>query len=448
VTSGQLRQLPGVDSSGMISSVPHPEEAQEQQQPPPPDGLFVMTLDPTQNSSAVQHHGLTLLQSVLLLTADVVGVGILALPHSVSVLGYTTGLSFLLFQLPVNWYAGHLLAQIATACEQSQESVTSRPTLQTKSSLPLNEIHNVESRRRVRLDSRRILSLYTSVPALAQDSAAIDDDPAAGGEMEMTESSNREAESVDSLSLPTTNHHVSTPPSTSPEEDPPRVSTMHHSTSVVTADLVTISQHVFAANRRGAATFVQCLYYSNLFLVLGDYILVMAHAIAAVFDDMCLPTAGLVAAILMFSLTQLPTMTHLGRRVSTLSLMAMFTVLIQCLVAVHTTTPGASAVTVTNETAHDHRRFLPSKAASPETSSITQKFAALGSIGFAVGSQKLFLNIRYEMNNRHEAPKTLAYSLATFGFMYFTVTVRSGPGTFADPSMTTGEVCIPSSHIL
>ena len=50
--------------------------------------------------------------------------------------------------------------------------------------------------------------------------------------------------------------------------------------------------------------------------------------------------------------------------------------------------------------------------------------------GFAVGSQKLFLNIRHEFKRREEAPKSLAISLTTFGSVYVLVCILAGSGEF------------------
>ena len=60
-----------------------------------------------------------------------------------------------------------------------------------------------------------------------------------------------------------------------------------------------------------------------------------------------------------------------------------------------------------------------------------RQLAALSSIGFAVGSQKLFLNIRHEFKVRDDAPKSLAIALATFGGIYATVCLMAGPSKFS-----------------
>ena len=67
--------------------------------------------------------------------------------------------------------------------------------------------------------------------------------------------------------------------------------------------------------------FVMIIYYTNIFLVLGNYILVMSHAVSAMFGDtVCLPIAGVIASVLMVGVSQLRTMSSLGRGVSVASL--------------------------------------------------------------------------------------------------------------------------------
>jgi hypothetical protein len=56
-----------------------------------------------------------------------------------------------------------------------------------------------------------------------------------------------------------------------------------------------------------------------------------------------------------------------------------------------------------------------------EEITIFRKLSALGSIGFAMGSQKLFLNIRHELADRSMAPHSLAGSLSAFGAIYILV---------------------------
>mmetsp|Transcript_28688 Transcript_28688/g.48817 ORF Transcript_28688/g.48817 Transcript_28688/m.48817 type:complete len:141 (-) Transcript_28688:591-1013(-) len=70
---------------------------------------------------------LTLVTGALLLTADCMGTGILALPADVQTLGQTFGLVFILLNLPVNLYAGTLLSKSALFVEENMlgHSITS-----------------------------------------------------------------------------------------------------------------------------------------------------------------------------------------------------------------------------------------------------------------------------------------------------------------------------------
>jgi len=164
----------------------------------------------------------------------------------------------------------------------------------------------------------------------------------------------------------------------------------------------------------GRATFiVTAIYYTNIFLVLGNYILVMSHAVVAMIGKgkICLPVAGVVASTLMFLVSQLRTMANLGRSVSAISLLTLAVVVVQCLLSVERA---------------DYRSLENNDTTNVWTSMMRQ-FAALSSIGFAVGSQKLFLNIRHEFKTREHAPISLGISLSTFGTIYLTVCLLAGP---------------------
>jgi hypothetical protein len=194
----------------------------------------------------------------------------------------------------------------------------------------------------------------------------------------------------------------------------------HHSSQgeemTKTYDLISITNAVF--EKSTVSRLVIIVYYMSLFLVLGDYILVMARAVSAMFlDQICIPTAGAIASILMFAICQLKTMAHIGRAVSLASLLAMLVVLLQCLF-------------------HHRNRQLPPDNDDDDDPSIWQKFSAFASIGFAVGSQKLFLNIRHELRHREQAPQALAWSLTTYGVTYLLVITLAGPSR-----------CYPAWHV-
>ena len=154
-----------------------------------------------------------------------------------------------------------------------------------------------------------------------------------------------------------------------------------------------------------ATKIVTITYYTNIFLVLGNYILVMSHAVAAMLgeNNICLPSAGMVASTLMFGLCQLRSMTSLGRIVSFVSLAALAVVVLQCLSSIQA---GNDSFEYQENKEEGGERFLylyqerqieEYKGELSEDGvyhmsmfqSISRQFAAFSSIGFAVGSQKV-----------------------------------------------------------
>lgn len=213
---------------------------------------------------------------------------------------------------------------------------------------------------------------------------------------------------------------------------------VHHDTA--TFDFVGMTQALFSS--RKSTRIVMAVFYTNIFLVLGDYILVMSHAVSALVGEekLCIPQAGILASVLMYALAQIRTMANLGRAATVISLSSLFVVVIQCLWAVHI-----------NKT----ETYVE---ASPEDfdqdTGLLRKFSALGSIGFAVSSQKvqdfrvwklskcsccfsylilspqLFLNIRHELAERSKASKTLAISISSFGIVYVSIIMLAGSSKF------------------
>lgn len=140
---------------------------------------------------------------------------------------------------------------------------------------------------------------------------------------------------------------------------------------------------------------------------------------------MCVPTAGVLASTLMFAVSQLRTMARLGRSASVISLTALGIVVIQCLYSTnfHATADILQTPVSTN---NDD---------SGESINLLRKFSAMGSIGFAVGSQKLLLNIRHEFADRTKAPSSLAVALSAFGSFYVFIVLAAGknpPGFLFD----------------
>ena len=325
---------------------------------------------------------LNLYQGAALLTADCLGTGILALPANMIVLGRIFGLAFLILQLPINLYAGTILSHSADVVElkqgdghcaeyRSTEIATEEETDEgtDKGGLPVPGVAaqqppNVTGSTKIMQGTKTALD-YKSI--VAMDDERFEDE------------------------LAPTNHC---------EPD------------ASTSDFIGMT-HVLFRNPN-ATTVVMTLYYCNIFLVLGDYMLVMSHAVAALLgDQICIPTAGIVASTLMFAVSQLRTMAKLGRTASIVSLMALFLVVIQCLVALARREEDAAPI-----------------APIATGEGLFPKFSALASIGFAVGSQKLFLNIRHEMNFKKEAPKALAISLSGYVSLYVAICLLAGPSRY------------------
>lgn len=133
-------------------------------------------------------------------------------------------------------------------------------------------------------------------------------------------------------------------------------------------------------------------------------------------DQICLPMAGVVASTLMFALCQIRTMANLGRGATIVSLSSLTVVVIQCLVAHNNATP------------QDKSNYVPPS----ESVTLLRQLSSIASIGFAVGSQKLFLNIRHEMKDRTKSPQSLGVALSVFGSVYVAICLLAGPSKLDD----------------
>jgi hypothetical protein len=185
---------------------------------------------------------------------------------------------------------------------------------------------------------------------------------------------------------------------------------------------------------KAATRWIMVLYYTNIFLVLGNYIVVMSHAVTALVgeDILCIPTAGIVASTLMFAVSQLKTMARLGRSASAISLAALGLVVAQCLYFAHQA--PASEVMMSQQTVNNSQTNNDDDN-NNDPLNLLRQFSAMGSIGFAVGSQKLFLNIRHEFADRKKAPSSLAVALAAFVSFYIFIVLAAGanpPGFLFD----------------
>lgn len=329
---------------------------------------------------------LSMWQGAFLLAADCMGTGVLALPGDAKTLGWGLGIGFLIANLPINLYAGTILHASATSIETKQkyENRLYQETLSAVASNPaLSEID-------YRVVNANTVDSEVTTGSLLGD--RLSDYRTFNENTYGTAKSN-----LTGVSIVTgrTNH-----------------TQLHHDTS--SFDFIGMTRAMF--NGKAATRCVMVIYYTNIFLVLGNYILVMSHAVSAAFGgSMCYPTAGLIASVGMFIVSQSRTMAKLGKAASYVSLSALLIVVVQCLWATQQNHDGIE----------ESRRLEPSNDATEF--SLLRKLSAFGSIGFAVGSQKLFLNIRHELADRSVAPKSLAAALLGFGFFYVVVILLAGP---------------------
>ena len=333
---------------------------------------------------------LTVVSGAALIMADCLGTGILALPADIHVLGLGVGLAFLILNLPINLYAGTILSRSASWVEDRLSECSPVPvdleldeTVNHGSVGDDNVGENEEHELKADANESTTLERRQSKP-----NAAIEQHPS-------------EVHTTDFLGLTTALYHN---PTSSPDDGKTRTL---WPTRLVTA-----------------------IYYINIFLVLGNYILVMSHAVRSMLgeESICLPTAGIIASILMYALAQLRTMANLGRSASVISLTALFIVVGICLASIEEGELGIDEGEEEDdgETANDD--LVSSEPSDTSSSpSISRQLAAIASIGFAVGSQKLLLNIRHEMAVKESAsPKALGIALFIYGAVYVTVCVLAG----------------------
>jgi hypothetical protein len=199
------------------------------------------------------------------------------------------------------------------------------------------------------------------------------------------------------------------------------------SDDTATFDFIGMTSALFSSKM--ATRWIMVLYYTNIFLVLGNYIVVMSHAVTALVgeDILCIPTAGILASTLIFAVSQLRTMARLGRSASVVSLITLGIVVVQCLYAANhhrqyqPLVNGTTSVDISTSSSNNNN-----DDDIGENINLLRKFSAMGSIGFAVGSQKLFLNIRHEFADRTKAPSSLAVALSAFGSFYVLIVLAAG----------------------
>ena len=324
---------------------------------------------------------LNMWEGAILLTADCLGTGILALPQGIHILGTWLGVGFLIVNLPINFYAGKILSDSALFVENRQGFENEEYDGMART---IDECSDVFGKADGREEDRLLQgNIKDGVNSYMKDPNEVRKE---------------------------SRHHLS----------------LHHDTA--TFDFTGMASDLFD---KQAARFVMILFYTNVFLTLGDYILVMSHAVAALLGEswICIPQAGVLASTLMFAVSQIRTMAKLGRCASIVSLIALFVVVLQCLY-------------FANHVDSDIRSSEDVKDFSDSTEfSILRKLSAMGSIGFAVGSQKLLLNIRHELADRNTAPKSLAISLSAYGAFYVAIVLCAGPSKYILVILVVVNIC-------
>lgn len=342
---------------------------------------------PTANNDGPAND-LSAVTAALLLTADCMGTGILALPADVRTLGMAWGLAFLVANLPLNLYAGTLLSHCAFFVERRMPYGAAGASASDDADGD-GQRHVEENND----DGEVSTDCHGRADVVTQDSEgrANNDDCETSTECDgRADAATRDFVGLASMLF----DEPILPAEDSCEEVRTNVTYNHPFTKAVLAT-----------------------YYVNLFLVLGNYILVMSHAVDAMVGEnhLCIPTAGVIASTLMFGLSQLRTMANLGRTVSAVSLMALLIVVVQCLVALQQVGDGQGNGT-------NQQGEVPN-----DTRTVVAQMSAMASIAFAVGSQKLLLNIRHEMEDRRQAaPLSLSIALFVYGLTYAIVCFIAG----------------------
>ena len=421
--------------------------------------------DPLENSSNSSKeeeapntmlHLLSVGQAATLLTADILGTGLLALPENVNVLGRPVGLTFLILNLPINWFAGYWLCLAANGIEDDDNKERMSEQHQTPSQTSLPRKRRQKQRRRGEgrgfnkiFGRQEYDNVHTRDEVVIEKVDVGQEGDEQSPEKEFFQDEYEESTSSEALavSMPTTirrrksgnNEHSPSVVTTPLEDDADEATNAFEEgvdgnfnvpiSSMTTAplnDLIDLTRLLFQNRNVGgdltdatttgtfcsATRIVMMIFYVNVFLVLGDYLLVMAKAVSAIFDDdICFAHAGLLATIMMFGLTQIRRMKDLGRSITFISLASLAIVVVLCL------------------SASEEQQVMETEEQQEEESDVPwlRKLSAIASIGFATGTNKLLLNVRHEMSNRHHAPMTLAISMFIFGTVYVGIALLAGP---------------------
>ena len=187
-----------------------------------------------------------------------------------------------------------------------------------------------------------------------------------------------------------------------------------------TANILQLTRALFGAGS-GAARATAAAWYLNLFLVLGNYLVVMGYAVQALAGGLCAYQASVVATLLALGLSQLPRMRDLGQLPTLLSIATVVGVLAICVAASRASPP------LPPPPPGEATGGGGAPAGGGAFSRALRVGSALSGIIFAMGSQKLLLNIRAEMREPARADAALRLALALYGAIYLAVVLLCGP---------------------
>jgi len=335
---------------------------------------------------------LTLVTGALLLTADCMGTGILALPADVQTLGQTFGLVFLLLNLPVNLYAGTILSKSALFVEDNMlgHSITSDDYNKYDDEEEMIDDNNdslstVEMKESDKANIKQVKNKKRGYSSVNETDKNDNNDH---GHLESQTQQQHHHSDTATFDFVGLTSMLFDRPILRTASDAIAVDAFELDNGTSSDERQSTQQHHSITYKHSFTKVVLAIYYINLFLVLSNYTLVMSHSVKAMAgDNICLPTAGIFASLLMFGLSQVRTMANLGRSISAVSLAALFIVVVQCLYALR----GSYYYSEDDE---EEAAAAQEEVYSTDFQRTLAKMSAVASIGFAVGSQKLLLNIR------------------------------------------------------
>ena len=152
-------------------------------------------------------------------------------------------------------------------------------------------------------------------------------------------------------------------------------------------DFFTLSKSLYDSSSSQTPRFVAITYYTNLVLVMANYFLTMSKSIQAMIgkDRICLTTSGIVAFVQLLIWNQNDKFKDFGRGPAIFSIFAVVSVMVISSVSARFNLEPSVTATATARDSGD--------------ASLFEKIAACAGICFAIGSQKLLLNVRQDIED-------------------------------------------------